>query len=105
MRAAVSAASRSQSVMCVSVIVPPDRTAAAIPSSTDDLDPGEEERDFGGGILRTVRTMHRIRLDAFREFGADRPRRRLLRIRGAHRITVAQDRVLAFQRLHHHRTR
>ncbi len=49
------------------------------PNSTDDLVLTEEERDFRDRGIGGVGAMHRIRLNGFGVFGADRPGRRRLR--------------------------
>ena len=52
-----------------------------------------------------VRAVHGVRFDALGEIGADRARRGLLRIGGAHDFAILRDGVLAFEHLHEHRTR
>ena len=62
-------------------------------------------RDFDRGVLQAVRTVHGVGVDAVGEVGADRARRCILRIGGAHQVAVLQHRALAFERLDHHRAR
>src|SRR5262245_39888744 len=70
-----------------------------------DLRLAEEVGDFLRGGFRRVRAVHGVGLDAFGEVGADRSRRGLLRIRGAHDLAVLRDGVLALEHLQQHRTR
>ncbi len=65
----------------------------------------EEERDLARGVLEAVGAVHDILLDARRQVRADRARRGLLRIGGAHELAVLRDGVVALEHLHHDRTR
>ena len=47
--------------------------------------------------------MHRVRVDAVGEVGADGARRGILRIGGAHQVAVLEHGVVALERLDHHR--
>src|SRR6185312_2020503 len=65
----------------------------------------EEIRDFLRCRVRCIGAVDDVLLDAQGEVGTDGPRRRLLRVRRAHDLAVARDRVLTFEHLHDNRTR
>src|SRR5438552_12440124 len=65
----------------------------------------EEIRDLVLCGLTAVGAVHRVFLDVGGEVGANRAGSGLLRIGRAHNLAMAHDRVLAFEDLHHHRTR
>src|SRR5688572_2685014 len=63
----------------------------------------EEIGGFDRGVLDRVRTVHGVGVDGLREVGADRARRGVLRVGGAHQVAVLLHRRLAFEHLDHHR--
>src|SRR5690242_16204039 len=65
----------------------------------------KEIRDLYSGRLRTVGTVHGVRIDALCEVGADRTGRSLAWVGCAHEIAILQDRIFAFKDLHDHRAR
>src|SRR6476619_1992385 len=71
----------------------------------DDLARLEAELDFLAGVLRAIGAMHGIRLDRFGKFLAYRSARGVGRIGGSHHLAIARDRIIAFEDLHHDRSR
>src|SRR5450755_2381057 len=65
----------------------------------------EKVGDFVLRCLRRIRAVNRVVVDRFSEIGADRARRRLFRIGGAHELAVHCDRAFALEHLNHHRAR
>src|SRR5512134_3845319 len=82
------------------------RRLAATPAlSRIDRHGGEEETNLHRGRLWRVGPVHRIRIDAVGEVGADGALLGLLRVGGTHQFAVLHDRALAFEDLDHHRAR
>ena len=78
---------------------------AGVGRLADDLVAGEELRDLDRRRLRRVRAVHGILAHRQREILADGAGGGLFRIGRAHHVAIALDRVVAFERLHHHRRR
>src|SRR5437867_3879551 len=80
---------------------PSGRTGPALPRV--ELEAREEVRDLDRRRLRRIRAMHRVGLDRRGEVSADRSRRGLGRVGGAHEIAPALDRVVSLE--HHQEAR
>src|SRR6185312_9233430 len=81
------------------LIVRPCVSGSQTPGSAGYFNPGEEERDLDGRIVRAVRAMHRVGLDVLGELGADGAGIGLLRVGRTHDLAVARDRIVALQHL------
>src|SRR6185503_11536806 len=80
---------------------PAAKGAAAYPPLAYDLIWAKIQRNLGGRILRAVRAVHRVALDALGELLADGAGGGLGRVGGAHHVAVGLHRVLTLQHLHH----